>query len=501
MHSAKEIWKSIISNSRKKIDDPTVFDGLIIKTREISIQDTTLIIEVESDFIRQKLSEQYMAVFTAEFSDILKNQNVKIRFLTAEKGAFEDNFELLDADMFSKKQKSNIIEKKENTLKNDEKTSGSAIERKHEVTDKSDFSSKNINNDNSQTPQNQQQSFFQISTLSSKYTFDTFIIGKSNQFAHGVSLNVARFPGTQYNPLFLYGGVGLGKTHLMQAIGHHILKSNKSANVIYVTCESFLNEMVNSMQNNRQMQFREKYRSADVLLVDDVQFLSGKEATQEEFFHTFNQLHQSRKQIVLTSDRPPHEIPRLEERLVSRFQIGMIADIQPPDLELRMAILQNARDTAGKQVPNEMISYIAQKIEGNIRKLEGAFIKVVAFAEMNKRDINESLIDEALFDVSQSVQKKITIDIVLKAVGENYRISLQDFKSKNRSANVAFPRQIAMYLCKYLVDASTTKIGAEFGGRDHSTVIHGIGKIEEMMDKDIAFRNEIEGLIQKIKKM
>ncbi|HOD40957.1 MAG TPA: chromosomal replication initiator protein DnaA, partial [Candidatus Wallbacteria bacterium] len=230
-----------------------------------------------------------------------------------------------------------------------------------------------------------------------------------------------------------------------------------------------------------------------------IQFIAGRDTTQEEFFHTFNQLFQSKKQIVMTSDRPPQEIKRLEQRLVSRFESGIVVDIQPPDLELRMAILNKARDEANKKISNEMIAYIAQKIEGSIRRLEGAFIKVIAYSENMNREISEALIDEALSDMSQAGPKKITIESVIKIVGDNYRMNAGDFKSKNRSANVAFPRQIAMYLCKCLVDASTTKIGAEFGGRDHSTVIHGISKIEEMMDKDVAFRNEIEKMIQKIK--
>lgn len=490
MQNHKDIWKKIVLAVRKKQDDNSIFDGLIVKTREISLQDNNLIIEVESDFIRQKLNEQYCSFFIEELSSALKNDSVKIRFLTAEKGCFEDNVELLDGAAAQRQPKilkqgierEAVKQEKIETLAFDNQKEHveddlEKIQREHELIEKR----------------------ISAGGLFPKYTFETFVVGKSNQFAHSISINVAKYPAGKYNPLFLYGGVGLGKTHLMQAIGHQMIKNSKKAHVIYISGDSFLNEMINSMQNNRMSAFREKYRNADALLVDDIQFIAGKESTQEEFFHTFNNLFQGAKQIVMTSDRPPQEIKKLEERLVSRFQSGIVVDIQPPDLELRMAILHKARDEYGKKVSSEMIAYIAQKIEGSIRRLEGAFLKVIAFSDMHNREITESLIDEALSDMSQALPKKITIETVLKVVAENYRISVNDFKSKNRSANIAFPRHVAMYLCKSLVDASTTKIGMEFGGRDHSTVIHGISKIEEMMDRDISFKNEIERLIQKIK--
>jgi len=479
MQNVKDIWKKIVSNVRSRISDPAVYDSLIVKTRELVLNENCLTIEVGSDFIKQKLDEQYKPMFVEELSGILKTQSKIKVLIPAEGESFDDNVDLLDETHSIRhqvKNRSEVRHEKAQMPKVEDDLE--KIQRQHE----------------------QSEVKSNVGGLYPNYTFDNFVVGNSNKFAHGASIAVANHPGKQYNPLFLHGGVGLGKTHLMQAIGHYVLKSNKKAKVIYVTSEFFLNEMVNAMQNHTEAKFREKYRSADVLMVDDIQFISGKVGTQEEFFHTFNQLFQSSKQIVLTSDKPPQEIRGLEERLVSRFVSGMVADIHPPDFELRLAILNKARDTSGKQIPNEMMAYIAQKIEGSIRRLEGAFIKVVAFAEMTKREITENLVDEALYDISQTIPKKITIDNVVKVVADYYRIGINDFKAKNRSGNVAFPRQVAMYLCKSLVDASTTKIGSEFGGRDHSTVIYGIQKIEEKMEGDPAFSNEIEGLIQKIKK-
>ncbi|HPG57458.1 MAG TPA: chromosomal replication initiator protein DnaA [Candidatus Wallbacteria bacterium] len=492
MQSNKDTWRKVVSAVRKNQDDHFVFDGIIIKTREISLQDNVLIVEVESDFIRQKLNEQYMQSFISALCDILKTDQVRIRFLTAEKGSFEDNHDLIDHQQVLKTSKA-VKPREDKPDQQAENFTQLTIDQPQETYREDDL--EKLQREHEHNIEKRATS----GGLFSKYTFDTFVVGKSNQFAHSVSVNVSKFPASKYNPLFIYGGVGLGKTHLMQAIGHHILKTVKKSKVFYVSGDSFLNEMVNSIQNNKMKDFREKFRNADALLVDDIQFIAGRDTTQEEFFHTFNQLFQSKKQIVMTSDRPPQEIKRLEQRLVSRFESGIVVDIQPPDLELRMAILNKARDEANKKISNEMIAYIAQKIEGSIRRLEGAFIKVIAYSENMNREISEALIDEALSDMSQAGPKKITIESVIKIVGDNYRMNAGDFKSKNRSANVAFPRQIAMYLCKCLVDASTTKIGAEFGGRDHSTVIHGISKIEEMMDKDVAFRNEIEKMIQKIK--
>lgn len=497
MQSSKDTWKKVVSAVRKNEDDTAIFDNFILKTREISLQENNLIIEVESDFMRQRLNEQYMPKFIQALSEILKVPDVKIRFLTAEKGSFEDNHALVEA----------ISDGQHRTAKSQkhqaEKTETPYGKEFTQLTfEQQSIPSAYQEDDLEKLQREHEHSIEKRATsggLFSKYTFDTFVVGKTNQFAHSVSVNVSKFPASKYNPLFIYGGVGLGKTHLMQAIGHYILKTVKKSKVIYISGGSFLNEMVVSMQNNKMQAFREKFRGVDALLVDDIQFIAGKVGTQEEFFHTFNQLYQGNKQIVLTADRPPQEITDLENRLVSRFESGMVVDIQPPDLELRMAILNKARDEAGKNISNEMIAYIAQKIEGNIRRLEGAFIKVIAYSENMNRDITEALIDEALSDMSQAGAKKVTIETVLKAVSENYRFGVGELKSQKRSASIALARQVAMYLCRSLVDVPVTKIGAELGNRDHSTVLHGISKIEGMMDKDPGFRNEIEKLMNKIK--
>ena len=323
------------------------------------------------------------------------------------------------------------------------------------------------------------------STLNPKYTFDSFVIGNSNRFAHAASLAVAESPAKAYNPLFIYGGVGLGKTHLMHAIGHYILQNNPNAKVVYVSSEKFTNELINAIKDDKNEEFRTKYRSVDVLLIDDIQFIAGKERTQEEFFHTFNTLHEANKQIILSSDRPPKEIPTLEDRLRSRFEWGLIADIQAPDFETRMAILKKKADVEKLNVPNEVMVYIATKIKSNIRELEGALIRIVAYSSLTNREITVDLATEALKDIISNKQNKsITIDLIQDVVAAYFNLRVEDLKSQRRTRNVAYPRQIAMYLSRKLTDMSLPKIGEEFGGRDHTTVIHAYEKISESPNKD-----------------
>lgn len=293
------------------------------------------------------------------------------------------------------------------------------------------------------------------STLNPKYTFDSFVIGNSNRFAHAASLAVAESPAKAYNPLFIYGGVGLGKTHLMHAIGHYILQNNPNAKVVYVSSEKFTNELINAIKDDKNEEFRTKYRSVDVLLIDDIQFIAGKERTQEEFFHTFNTLHEANKQIILSSDRPPKEIPTLEDRLRSRFEWGLIADIQAPDFETRMAILKKKADVEKLNVPNEVMVYIATKIKSNIRELEGALIRIVAYSSLTNRDITVDLATEALKDIISNKQNKcITIDLIQDIVANYFNLRVEDLKSQRRTRNVAYPRQIAMYLSRKLTDMS-----------------------------------------------
>lgn len=336
-------------------------------------------------------------------------------------------------------------------------------------------------------------------TLNPKYTFDSFVIGNSNRFAHAASLAVAEAPAKAYNPLFIYGGVGLGKTHLMHAIGHYILQNNSKSKVVYVSSEKFTNELINAIKDDKNEEFRNKYRNIDVLLIDDIQFIAGKERTQEEFFHTFNALHDANKQIILSSDRPPKEIPTLEDRLRSRFEWGLIADIQVPDFETRMAILKKKADVENLSVANEVMVYIATKIKSNIRELEGALTRIIAYSSLTNRAITVDLASEALKDIISKKQgKHVTIEIIQDIVASYFNLRIEDLKSQRRTRNVSYPRQIAMYLSRKLTDMSLPKIGEEFGGRDHTTVIHAYEKISDNLNRDESLQHTIEELNKKI---
>jgi chromosomal replication initiator protein len=335
-----------------------------------------------------------------------------------------------------------------------------------------------------------------LGILSPRYSFDTFIVGPSNQFAHAACRAVAESPSRSYNPLFIYGGVGLGKTHLMHAIGHYVVTHLKTLKLTYISSERFMNEMINAVRYDRILDFRERYRSVDVLLVDDVQFLAGKEGTQTEFFHTFNALYDSQKQIVISSDCPPHEIPQLEERLRSRFEWGLIADIQAPDLETKTAILKRKAETEGVPLPDNVAMYIAGKIKSNIRELEGSLIRLIAYASLTGREITLPLAQDVLRNVLQNDDRAVTIEIVQKAVADHYSLKVAELKSKNNSKSVALPRQIAMYVCKTLTNASLPEIGKSFGGKHHSTVIHSIRKVEDMRQKNGDFNTLIHNLLE-----
>jgi len=338
------------------------------------------------------------------------------------------------------------------------------------------------------------------SNLNPKYTFDTFVIGNSNRFAHAACVAVAEAPARAYNPLFLYGGVGLGKTHLMQAIGHHILSHTKNAKVVYVSSEKFTNELINSIKDDRNEEFRNKYRNVDVLLVDDIQFIAGKERTQEEFFHTFNTLHEANKQIIISSDRPPKEIPTLEDRLRSRFEMGLITDIQAPDFETRIAILRKKAQTENITVPNEVMSYIAKYIKSNIRELEGALTRVVAYSSLTNKEISFELAIEALKDIiSSSKPQELNVNLIKEKVSEYFNMKMEDFSSKKRTRAIAYPRQIAMYLTRELTDLSLPKIGEEFGGRDHTTVIHAHDKIVNDIKNNSDIKDRINKMISDLK--
>ena len=331
--------------------------------------------------------------------------------------------------------------------------------------------------------------------LNPKYTFDTFVVGASNQFAHAAAIAVADSPSKAYNPLYIYGGVGLGKTHLMHAIGHAIRSRDRHLRLSYISSERFMNELINSIRYDKTLTFREKHRNIDVLLMDDIQFLAGKERTQEEFFHTFNALYDAQKQIVITSDCPPKDIPTLEERLHSRFEWGLIADIQPPDLETKVAILKRKAEQERIDLPDTVALFIAGKIKSNIRELEGALVRLVAYSSLTGSPINLSLAQETLRGIIDEEDKNITIELIQKVVADYYGLRVSDLKSKNNSRSIAVPRQVAMYLCKRLTRASLPEIGREFGGKHHTTVLHSDNKINELYERREDFHRIINNLI------
>lgn len=335
--------------------------------------------------------------------------------------------------------------------------------------------------------------------LNPKYLFETFVIGNSNRFAHAASLAVAEAPAQVYNPFFIYGGVGLGKTHLMHAIGHRILQTHPNLRVLYISSEKFTNELINSIRDGNPENFRQKYRNIDVLLVDDIQFLSKKEHTQEEFFHTFNTLHEASKQIIISSDRPPREIQTLEDRLRSRFEWGLITDIQAPDLETRIAILRKKAMIENLNVPNEVMVFIASRIDNNIRELEGALIRVMAYASLTNQTIDIDLATEALKDIFPNGRpKEINMELIQEVVASYFKIKIDDLLAKKRTRNITYPRQIAMYLSRELTETSLPRIGEMFGGRDHTTVIHAHDKITRERAEDVKLNNTIKELVKRI---
>lgn len=441
-----EHWQEILSIIQKKLSKPS-FDTWFKATKAIKFTDTQLLITAPSIFSVEWLENRYTNYIR---SLVLRTtgKSVDVKFIT---------------------ERSARAEKESKQLQ--------ALPTRVAIYDES-----------------------AANMLNPKYKFDTFVIGSNNRFAHAASLAVAEAPAKAYNPLFLYGGVGLGKTHLMHAIGHYILEHNPTSRVVYTTSEKFMNEFINAIRDNRGENFRNKYRNIDILLIDDIQFLAGKEQTQEEFFHTFNALHTENKHIVLSSDRPPKEIETLEERLRSRFEWGLITDIQPPDLETRIAILYKKTKANNLNIPNEAMVYIANQINTNIRELEGALTRVVAYSTMTNQDITIHLAAEALKDLIPSNRPKIiTIQDIQHRVGGLYGLKMEDFKARKRTKAIAFPRQIAMYLSRELTNYSLPKIGEAFGGRDHTTVLHAHEKITQHLQSDQELHQIVQSLIDKIK--
>jgi len=336
--------------------------------------------------------------------------------------------------------------------------------------------------------------------LNPKYTFSSFVVGSCNQFAHAAALAVVDMPSKTYNPLYLYGGVGLGKTHLMHAIGYAINERNQSLRLTYISSEQFMNELITAIRYESTPSFKDKYRNVDVLLVDDIQFLGGKERTQEEFFHTFNALYDSQKQIVISSDCPPREIPELEERLHSRFEWGLIADIQPPDLETKVAILKRKAEVAKTDLPDNVALFIARKIRSNVRELEGSLVRLLAYASLKAVPISLELAQEVLrTTISEEMRGAVSIEIIQRAVAGHYGLKMSDLKSRNNARKVSFPRQIAMYMCKILTKSSLPEIGREFGGKHHTTVLHSVNKIAELYENDSSINRLINNLIADMK--
>lgn len=447
MENISDLWGKTLEEIEKKVSKPS-FETWLKSTKALSLEEDLLIVTAPNLFARDWLENHYSALITEIIHD-LTGSILQIRFITPQ---HED-----DALDFTEKPK---------TMPKLDESDG--------VVPKT--------------------------MLNQKYTFDTFVIGNGNRFAHAASLAVAEAPAKAYNPLFIYGGVGLGKTHLMQAIGHYVLEHNPNANVVYLSSEKFMNEFINSIRDNETVDFRNKYRNVDVLLIDDIQFLAGKEQTQEEFFHTFNSLHENSKQIVISSDRPPKEIPTLEDRLRSRFEWGLITDITPPDLETRIAILRKKAKAERLDIPNEVMVYIANQIDTNIRELEGALIRVVAYSSLVNKDMDAELAAEALKDIIPSSRPKIiTIQMIQQIVSEKYDIKMEDFTAKKRTKSIAFPRQIAMYLSRELTDLSLPKIGEEFGGRDHTTVIHAHDKISNLLQTDSQLKQNVDEIITQLK--
>ena len=447
MNVIYEKWEEILEYMRNDLDMTTVsFDTWIKPLKIYNTQGNILRVLVHMDGAEEYLEKKYKVYLQAAVIDVIQ-EKYDIEFVTKQQ---------VESESFAKKESSSLLNE--------------TIER---------------------------------ANLNPKYTFDTFVVGSNNKFAHAASLAVADKPGTIYNPLFLYGGVGLGKTHLMHSIAHSILKKDKTKKVLYVTSEVFTNELIDAIRNNNNTtinEFREKYRNIDVLLIDDVQFIIGKESTQEEFFHTFNTLHGANKQIIISSDRPPKDIETLESRLRSRFEWGLIADISAPDYETRMAILRKKEETDGYKIDDEVIQFIASNVKSNIRELEGALNKLVAYSNLEKKEINVSLAEEVIRDILLPNEKReITPDLIIQTVAEHFGITMADIAGTKRNNEIVVPRQIAMYLCRKMTDASLKNIGNLLGKRDHTTIINGEKKIEaELKSNNSSIKNSIDIITKKI---
>ena len=448
----KENWEQILLTLKEEHEISNIsYSTWLEPLKPYSFKDNTVIIIVPEQTFLQYVNKKYGFLLKVTISEFLE-QECEVDF----------------------KVKEQIIEKEE--------PSGPQLIQKNTVTISPDV--------------------IQSANLNSKYTFDTFVVGSNNNLAHAAALAVAESPGEIYNPLFIYGGVGLGKTHLMHAIAHFILKNNPSSKILYVTSETFTNELIDAIRNKNNItttEFREKYRNNDVLLIDDIQFIIGKESTQEEFFHTFNALHGAKKQIVISSDKPPKDMEILEDRLRSRFEWGLIVDISSPDYETRMAILRKKEELDGYSIDNEVIEYIARNVKSNIRELEGSLNKIMAYANLEKSEINLALAEKVLKDIISPNEKRvITPELITEIVADHFDLTPADIIGNKRNSKIVFPRQIVMYLCRHMTDTTLKIIGQYLGGRDHTTIMNGINKIEAELETSESTREVIDILKKKI---
>lgn len=437
--TALTIWEKVLDNLRSELR-PNIYDSFIKSLVPLSLENNTLTLLVDEDFKKSILEARYIVLISNTLKYSTEGQYYKVEFILQSDSAMYIN-----------------------------------------------------------SPVSQMSNPEYSPNLMDRYTFDTFVVGSSNHFAYAASLAVAETPAKKYNPLFIYGGVGLGKTHLMQAIGNYIHKRKPKLKILYISSEQFMNEFIYALQKKTNISFRNKYRTVDILLIDDIQFIGGGESTQEEFFHTFCALHADSKQIVITSDKPPKDIPRLEERLRSRFEQGLICDIQAPDFETRIAILRRKAERENVKIDRDVIDFIASNIQSNIRELEGVLLKVKAISELTGQAITLDLVKNEIKDITSLSNKKITVENIKKVVSNYFNVSIEDLSSKQRTKLVAYPRQIAMYLMRNLTDYSTKEIGAVFGNRDHTTVLYACEKIKDDANKNHILKNDIEKIIKEIR--
>jgi chromosomal replication initiator protein len=456
----ENVWLEAQANLRKVLTGQT-YTTWIDPLKFLGATADTIVLEVPSSFFQKWITDKYLSMIKEAISAV-NSKSYHIEFHIAEET-----------------QESQPEPKPEPKPEKEQKSA-----REKEKPEKDKEKDKKV------------ESF--IPSLNPKYTFESFVCGASNQFAYAASQAVANKPATNYNPLFIYGGVGLGKTHLVNAIGNQILAKNSKAKICYYSSEKFMNEMINSLRYKKMEEFRNKFRKMDLLLIDDIQFMAGKEATQEEFFHTFNALYESHKQIVVTSDKFPKDIPGLEERLRSRFEWGLRADIQPPDIETKIAILKKKSDTHQVNLPDDVALFLAAGATSNIRELEGMLIRLEAFASLTGSDITLSMAREVMKDIIVEKTRDITVEMIQKQVAEHFRIKVSELKSDKRIKTLVVPRQIAIYICRELTKASYPEIGEKFGGKDHSTIIHSVKKVEKQLAADAEFKATVEEIKKKL---